>query len=332
MSLLLLGCGYWGQNWARTLNEINALGAICEQSPRRVLELQQQYPNIPIYTQLETALQDPAIEGVVIASPAPSHFALAMSCLHAQKAVLVEKPLTLSPHEADLLVTMAEKEHLVLAVGHLMIYHPALQKLRELVHDGSLGDILGIELNRMNLGKVRNEENVWWSLAPHDLSILDMLLDEAFYPVSAHKRNLLQRPDIEDEVYAHFMTRSEISISIRVSWLSPIKRQELIITGTRKLAIFDDTLPEGEELRMIDYQFEADGQRFGGIQKGQSLLVPYPPAGNLLAHQAQAFLAKIRNQKATLFNSGESGARVVHYLANVQQMLDGQAERLAVLT
>jgi len=235
MSILLVGCGYWGRNWAKTLSQMSELGAICEPSPEAARLIQADYPNIHIYADLNKALEQPDIEAVVIATPAPSHYLLAMQCLESGKSVLVEKPLTLHPNEAAELNTLAEERGLILAVGHLLTYHPALLKLKSLIQEGTLGDILGIECTRINLGKVRNEESVWWSLAPHDLSILDLLLADHFYPISACKRNLLRRFHIEDEVYAHFMSRSGIPATIKVSWLSPTKRHETIVIGSKKL-------------------------------------------------------------------------------------------------
>lgn len=331
MSILLVGCGYWGQNWAATLASMGELGAVCEPSYQNTLRFKETFGNINTYENLEDALAQQGIEAAVIATPATSHFQLACLCLEQGKSVLVEKPLTLHPDEAEQLVALAEERGLTLAVGHLLTYHPALLKLKTLIQKGVLGDILGVECVRINMGKVRTEENVWWSLAPHDLSIVDMLLDEPFYPVSACKRNLLRRPTIEDEVYAHLVSRSGISISIQVSWLSPIKRHETIIIGSEKIAIFEDTLPDGQELKLVDYQFEQDSQRFGSIQKGDVELVAYAPVRNLLHRQAEAFLAAVRGDASGLINDGESGRRIIQLLADVQELLRMQDTRLPVL-
>jgi UDP-2-acetamido-3-amino-2,3-dideoxy-glucuronate N-acetyltransferase len=326
MSVLLVGCGYWG----KTLANLGELAAICDPlaSTRNALALQ--YPHAALYADLDDALTHAGLEAVVIATPATSHYELARRCLAAGLSALVEKPLTLHPAESRDLVNFAQQQRLVLAVGHLLSYHPALNQLKTLMAQGVLGDILGVECTRINLGKVRHEENVWWSLAPHDLSIVDMLLDEPIRPVSAHKRNLLRRSTIEDEVYAHFESDSGVPISVRVSWLSPTKRHEVVITGSRKMAIFEDTLPDGQELKLIDYQFEQDGQRFGGIQQGLPELVDYEPAGNLLARQANAFLAAVRGGgQAPLVNSGGCGQRVIELLADVQILLVQQTVSMA---
>lgn len=320
MSILLVGCGYWGRNWANTLKSMDELSAICE-SPFQADVVQQLYPEIDFYEDLDLALAAKNVKGVVLATPATTHYLLARQCLEQGKSVLIEKPMTLHPDEARALNELAAEKGLVIGVGHLMMFHPALLKLKEIISDGVLGDILGVDCSRINLGQVRNEENVWWSLAPHDLSIVDLLVNEPLEPISAYKRNLLRRFHIEDEVNAHLMSQSQIPVNIRVSWLSPLKRHETIVTGSRKIAIFEDTLPDGQELQLIDYRFEQDGQRFGGIRRAEPICVPYEPAGNLLMREANAFLEAIHGRHDFFLNDGQNGLRVVELLADVQKIL-----------
>ncbi len=322
MKALLVGCGYWGQNWAKTLYRLDALGAICEPSPHIQQALRQNYPDVPLYEDLQQALSQADAQVVVIATPVPTHLQVASTCLMARKHVLVEKPLTLTTDDAATLVHLAEENHVTLAVGHLLMYHPALLKLRGLIRDGILGDILSVQCTRINMGKVRNEENCWWSLAPHDISILSMLLGEPFEPVSALKMNPLQR-DIEDTVIVNFATPSGKTALIHNSWLSPVKKHETVVIGSRKIAVFEDTLPAEKKLTLIDYDLAREGDIVQDIRKGSSLAVEYHADDELLAMEAKAFLTAAEHN-SPLDNDGRNGLQVVQILEQVQSMLDRQ--------
>lgn len=326
MTVLLVGCGYWGKNWAKALYNMGELGAICEASPRLQAQLKEQYPDIPLYADLETALAHQGIEAAVVATPVVTHLNIARQCLQAGKHTLVEKPLTLDPDEAEQLIRLSEASGLVLAVGHLLMYQPALLKLQELIQQGELGELLSVHCTRINLGKVRNEENVWWSLAPHDLSILSMLLGEPFSPVAAAKMLTLQRSDIEDSVYASFETPSGKTASIHTSWLLPTKRHETVVVGTKKIAIFEDTQPVERKLQLLEYDLPRNGDEFGDIRRGESTFVHYDiPADDLLTTEAKAFLQAARGGKP-LQNDGANGLQVVRMLDEVQSMLDRQKQ------
>lgn len=323
MMVLLIGCGYWGKNWAKTLFKMGKLGAICEPSAALRETLATTYPDIPLYASLDEALTHAGIGACVIATPVTTHYKVARQCLEAGKSVMVEKPITLDPMEAEELVEFAAQQGLTLAVGHLMMYQPALLKLQAMIQEGVLGDILSVQCTRVNLGKVRNEENVWWSLAPHDLSIISMLLGESFRPVSVAKMDLLGRPNIPDRVSASFVSKSGKSASIDVSWLAPVKRHETMVIGTRGIAIFEDTLPPEQKLRLLPYTLEWDGQNAGEILKDASLYVEYDVAANdLLTEEALAFIEASSGLRAHLQNDGQNGLQVVRMLAEVQGELE----------
>lgn len=326
MSVLLIGCGYWGANWAKALSGMGELGAICDARPQIQAELKAKYPQASLYTDLSDALQHPGIEAVVVATPVVTHCEVARFCLLAGKHVLVEKPLTLNPKESEFLVKLAEGGGLILAVGHLLLYHPALVTLKALMEAGELGEVLSIHCTRVNLGKVRNEENVWWSLAPHDLSIISMLLEEPLQLQAATGMALLKRLGVEDTVHVNLLSQSGKSASIQVSWLSPVKKHETQVIGSKGIAIFDDTLPVGQKLQVVNYTLDRQGEQVNNIQRGETRLIDYEqPVDDLLTTQAKAFLAATRGQRESLPNDGWNGLQVVQLLAKAQSLMSQAA-------
>lgn len=323
MSVLLVGCGYWGQNWAKTLAAMNELGAVCEPSPRLQEILREKYPTLRIESDLAQALQIPGIEAVVIATPVVTHQAIATQCLQAGKHVLVEKPITLHADEAAELAQLAEECNRVLAVGHLLMHHPALLKLEKLIAQGELGEVRAVQCTRVNLGKVRNAENVWWSLAPHDLSIISLLLKEPLRPVQAFKLNPLQRNQTEDTVYASFQTPSGREASVHVSWLSPFKKHETVVIGTEKIAIFDDTLPPEQKLSLLPYTVNLEQET---VHRDAPIFISYETDSDLLTREAKVFLEAARGQRSTLSNDGRNGLQVVQLLEEVQTLLNQQSK------
>lgn len=323
MSILLVGFGYWGENWARALARMGELAAICEQNPSKQRLLQEHYPHVKVYENLPEALSHPGIQAVVVATPAITHHALALQCLMSGKSVLVEKPLAMDPKEAHELTRLAEKRNLVLAVGHLLLYHPALVKLKALMNAGELGDILSVHCTRANLGKVRNEENVWWSLAPHDLSIISLLLEEPLTVSSVSAQNLLGRPHLEDSVYVTLASERGKHASVHVNWLSPAKRHETIVVGSRKIAIFEDTQPPETKLQLLDYELTMTEGFAQGPKRGNCQAVAYEqPPQDLLALQAMAFIEAVRERRFSLPNDGWNGWQVVQLLSDAQRMIN----------
>jgi UDP-2-acetamido-3-amino-2,3-dideoxy-glucuronate N-acetyltransferase len=324
MSTLLIGCGYWGQNWAKTLYRLGELAALCDPRPAVQADLKEKYPGVALFNTPEEALQHPGIEAVVVATPVVTHLAVGRACLEAKKSVLIEKPLTLNAPESQELVSLAKQQGVVLAVGHILMHHPALLKLQQLIRSGELGEVRSVQCTRVNLGKVRNEENVWWSLAPHDLSILSLLLEESFEPIAASQMSLLNRPDLPDTVQAQFATPTGRFGSIHVSWLHPVKKHETVVIGTKKMAIFEDTQPPEKKLHLIDYTLEASGDQVAGVTRGEGTFVPYEMPDELLALEAKAFLNAVRTG-APLPNDGENGLHVVRMLETVEQMMKSTA-------
>jgi UDP-2-acetamido-3-amino-2,3-dideoxy-glucuronate N-acetyltransferase len=241
----VVGSGYWGKNLVRNFHELGSLVAVCDKDPRVLTKFQEDYPGISTYQELDHLLNDPPPElnAVAIATPASTHYEVARECLLAGKHVLVEKPLSISGEEGRVLVQLAEESKLTLMVGHILQYHGAVIKLKELVDSGELGKIQYLYSNRLNIGKIRNEENILWSFAPHDISVILMLLQEMPNHVCATGGEYLQQ-QIPDTTLTTLDFPSGVKAHIFVSWLHPFKEQKLVVVGDKKMAVFDDLAEE----------------------------------------------------------------------------------------
>jgi len=235
----VVGCGYWGQNLVRNFAELGSLVAICDVDAGRVQKLGSTYP-VTLTTNFGEVLSSGEIQAVAIAAPAAQHFELAKKALLAGKDVFVEKPLALQVEQGQELVELARKHSRILMVGHLLRYHPAIVELRRLIQAGELGRVEYISSSRLNLGKLRTEEDILWSFAPHDISAILHLLDEAPTQVAAQGASYLNHP-ISDVTLTILNFASGVKAHIFVSWLHPFKEQKLVIVGDRKMAVFDDT-------------------------------------------------------------------------------------------
>jgi UDP-2-acetamido-3-amino-2,3-dideoxy-glucuronate N-acetyltransferase len=238
-----IGAGYWGGNLVRNFDELGALAWICDTNPHLLQEIGPKYPAARCTSSVDDVLTDSNIAGIVIATPAETHADLIRRALRAGKDVLVEKPLGLNVDEGAELVALAERTGRILMVGHLLWYHPAVLKLRELIEAGELGRIQYIYSNRLNLGRIRREENILWSFAPHDVSIILGLLGEMPEEIQAQGGNYLHEK-ISDVTVTLLAFPSGVKAHIFVSWLHPFKEQKLVVVGDRKMAVFDDTQPE----------------------------------------------------------------------------------------
>mgnify|MGYP000462869825 FL=1 len=235
----VVGSGYWGKNLVRNFHAIQALHTICESDPQTLKMLGESYPGVRLLTTYQDALDDPTIQAVAIATPAETHANLVREALLAGKDVFVEKPLCLLVKEGEELVTLARERSRILMVGHLLWYHPAILKLKELIDSGELGRIQYIYSNRLNLGKIRREENILWSFAPHDISVILGLLGEMPDSIRTQGGNYLHQ-QISDVTVSLLSFPSGVKAHIFVSWLHPFKEQKLVVVGDRKMAVFDD--------------------------------------------------------------------------------------------
>src|SRR6266478_9512073 len=236
----VVGVGYWGKNLVRNFYELGALGALCDSNQSLVADYKKKCKDVKFYTHYEAVLSDTSIHAVALATPAVTHYALAKAALEAGKDVIVEKPLAIDVKHGEELVKIAEAKGLILMVGHILRYHPAIYKLKQLIKDGVLGKINYLYSNRLNIGKIRTEENILWSFAPHDISVILSLLNEMPSRITCQGSTYLNR-DVPDITLSHFEFPSGVQAHIFVSWLHPIKEQRLVIVGSEKMAVFDDT-------------------------------------------------------------------------------------------
>ncbi len=250
IKISVIGCGYWGKNLVRNFSELGVLHSVCDSNAELAQKASQDY-GVPSLT-LEKVLKSD-VSGVVIAAPAAQHYELAKKVLMADKHVFVEKPLALEVEDAKKLCKLAEDRGKVLMVGHLLQYHPAFLELKKLIQEGILGRLQYLYSNRLNLGKFRNEENILWSFAPHDISMILGLagdLPESVYATGACHLN----SNIQDVTTTHLSFKNGVHAHIFVSWLHPFKEQKLVVVGDRGMAVFDDGLPWDKKLQLYPHQ------------------------------------------------------------------------------
>lgn len=245
--LAVIGAGYWGRNLVRNFAQLKVLHTICDNDENRLKQMEKDYPEVNKIMVFGEVLGNDEIDAVVIAAPVEQHYHLTKEALLAGKDVFCEKPLALTVEEGVELTTLAQKNKRILMVGHLLEYHPAVMKLKELVDKGELGKINYIYSNRLNLGKIRREENILWSFAPHDISIILLLLNEMPTEISAQGGNYLHT-QIADITVTNLIFKSGVKSHIFVSWLHPYKEQKLIVIGDKKMAVFDDVAKEDKLL------------------------------------------------------------------------------------
>jgi UDP-2-acetamido-3-amino-2,3-dideoxy-glucuronate N-acetyltransferase len=234
-----VGAGYWGKNLIRNFYSLDALALICDSDRARLDAIGSEYPSVACTESYDEVLADQTIKAVAIATPAETHGALVRRALLAGKDVFVEKPLCLSVQEGQSLVALASMRQKILMVGHLLWYHPAILKLKQLIEEGELGRIRYIYSNRLNLGMIRREENILWSFAPHDISVILGLIGEMPHRVEAQGGNYLH-DGIADVTVSLMSFPSGLKAHVFVSWLHPYKEQKLIVVGERQMAVFDD--------------------------------------------------------------------------------------------
>jgi predicted dehydrogenase len=239
VNVAVVGLGYWGPNLARNFDDLGQLRWICDVSERQLARHGTRFPTAHTTQDFDEVLADPEVDAVAIATPVPTHFELARRALTAGKHVLVEKPPALKGDEAEQLRALAQERDLVLMPGHLLLYHPGVQKLRELVDSGELGEILCLYGNRQNLGKIRKDESALWSLGVHDLSIILYLIDEEPEEVWA-RGNAFLTPGVEDVVFCFLRFPSGKIAHMHLSWLDPHKMRKITVVGKEKMAVFDD--------------------------------------------------------------------------------------------
>ena len=321
----LAGCGYWGRNLARNLHQMGHLLAVCDPSAKVLKEVKATYRGVKTTRDYADLLADGKVKAVAVAAPAALHYDLARRALVAGKDVFVEKPLALRVPQAEELVELARDRKRILMVGHILEYHPAIRKLKDLVDAGELGEIHYVYSNRLNLGKVRQEENILWSFAPHDISVILLLVGTLPEWASTSGQHYLQH-DVADVTMTCLAFPGKARAHIFVSWLHPFKEQKLVVVGSRKMAVFDDVIKEGK-LKIFDKGIEWKDGRPVTRQTAESTL--FFPEMEPLREELAHFVECVRSRKAPR-TDGANGLRVLRVLDACQRSIatNGQPVRL----
>mgnify|MGYP000323086473 FL=1 len=240
--ICVIGAGYWGSNHIRTLSKLNALKGVVEPDNNILKSFLNTYPGIQGHSNIDDALLE-NYDGFIIATPAKTHFEIAKNIINAGKHLLIEKPMTLSIEEAEELVTLADENKVNAMVGHVLLFHPAVIKIKKMIENGDIGDLQYVYSNRLNLGKVRTEENVFWSLAPHDIAIFQYLTDSIPKTINATGSTFLQK-GIPDSTLTQLEYENGVKGHIFVSWLHPFKEHRLVVIGSEAMISFEDSLNE----------------------------------------------------------------------------------------
>ena len=324
INVAVAGYGYWGPNIVRTFSQLHGvrLVRLADQDQAALKKARRLYPGLRTGHDLDAIIKDPEVDAVAVALPTELHYNAARRALAAGKHVFVEKPLCLTSAQAQRLVSLAQDKQRTLMVGHLLMYHPGVARLKKMVSSGHLGNIRYIYAQRLNLGMIRSGENALQSLAPHDFSVILFLLDEMPVSVSAMGQAYIQ-PHVEDTVFVHLTFANSRMAHLHVSWLDPHKIRRITVVGDKKMAVFDDMHPS-EKLRVFDkgvepaHAFTNYGEvlslRFGDINS------PRLDTTEPLRLELQHFVDCVRRNRAPL-SGGHNGADVVRVLEAAQKSL-----------
>lgn len=320
INIAVVGSGYWGKNLVRVFWELGSLHTICDIDEEKLEVFKSKYPDVKRVSAFKDVLKDKKIKGVVIATPAVHHYQMAKQALLSDKDVFVEKPLSLTVGEGKELVKLAEEKNKILMVGHILQYHRAVIKLKELINKGELGKIQYVYSNRLNIGRIRPEENILWSFAPHDISVILMFLNEFPDSVYATGGNYLQQ-QTADVTLTTMDFPSGVKAHIFVSWLHPFKEQKMVVVGDKKMAVFDDI--SGEKLFLYPHRIEWIN-RIPTARKAKAEVVPIEMEEPLKA-ECKHFLECIE-KRLTSKTNGREGLRVLEILQACQESLDNTAK------
>jgi len=313
-NIAVVGCGHWGKNLVRNFYELGVLASICDPNIDIAKQYAEKY-SVQNHSFSEI-INNPNIQGVVLAVPAKHHAAMAIDAMKQGKHVFVEKPLAMNEAEATLMIKTAKENKVQLMVGHLLQYHPVFQKVKEMVLGGEIGEIDYMYSNRLSFGKVRTEEDVIWSFAPHDISMILSLTNQEPELVSAHSTAILQ-DNIADSATIHITFQSGLKSHISVSWLHPYKEQKLVVIGKKAMLVFDDTKPWNEKLCIQRYQVEIN-QGSPNLKKNDLEFIKVIE-DEPLKNECQHFIDVI-NQNIQPLTDGSEGLKVVEVLSDSSQL------------
>ena len=317
----LAGLGYWGPNLARNFDELAELAWLCDLSDEQRARFASRYPRARLTADFDEMLADDSLEAVVVATPVVTHAQLAKRALEAGKHVLVEKPPALTGGETEDLVATAEEHGRVLMPGHLLLYHPGVARLKELIRSGQLGDVLYVYGNRQNLGQIRKDENALWSLGVHDLSVILHLLEEEPSEAWARGESFLT-DGVEDVVFCYLRFPSGKTAHMHLSWLDPHKMRRITVVGRDKMAVFDDMELE----RKVTVYEKAPWKRaetYGEWQtRSGDIYIPKIPTDEPLRLECEQFLRLVGGD-GDRQKVARDGAMVVRALERLTESLRG---------
>ena len=323
----IIGLGYWGPNYVRIFNELSQskISYCCDIDDTKFEHIKHANPLIETTNNYKDLLFSSDVDAVIVSTPASTHYKIVKDCLESGKDVLVEKPIALNSKDAEELVKLAKKKKRSLMVGHTFVYHPVVQKLKEYVYNGDLGDIYYLHFSRTGLGPIRKDVNAMWDLAPHDISMLLYLLEDMPIEVSAKGQSYLQE-GVEDVVFMTLRFPKNILASIHVSWLDPYKIRRVTVVGSKRMAVFDD-VNKLETLKIFDKGIDRYGEKsyadYGEFQlsiRDGDVHIPKIEMSEPLKNQCKHFLECIQERKKPLTN-GEEGLKVVKILEDAQESL-----------
>lgn len=320
--IAVIGCGYWGKNLVRNFYQLGALSAVCDMTESGRTLAREIAPDCRVYSNLKEVL-DADVDGIVVATPAETHYEVASQALRAGKDVFVEKPLAINYEDGLEMLKLAESGKRMLMVGHVLEYHPAFVKLIQLINSGDLGKVQYIYSNRLSLGKIRREENILWSFAPHDIALILRIMGKMPFQVVACGGNFVQ-PNIADVTVTNLLFDNSVRAHIFVSWLHPFKEQRLVVIGSEKMISYDDV---SKKLLMYEERVE--------IQEGQP--IPIKNDGEEVAYgsdeplkmECKAFLQAIKTRRPPL-TDGRSGLAVLQVLQAAQRSLIMNGEQVVI--
>src|SRR3989454_736866 len=315
INVAVVGVGYWGRNLVRNFHQLGSLATLCDAERSVEESCRYEYESVRFCREFSTVLSDPSIGAVALATPAVTHYEMAKAALEAGKDVLVEKPLATEVAQGEELVRLAAANARILMVGHILRYHPAILRLQELIRAGPFAKIICLSSTRLNIGKIRTEENILWSFAPHDISVMLSLLNEMPIRVSCQGGAYLNR-QVFDVTLSHFEFPSGVQAHVFVSWLHPVKEQRLVIVGTEKMAVFDDAAAR----KLILYPHRVEWRhRIPTAVKAQGEIVELDDREPLRA-ECQHFLDCVAS-RTTPLTDGMEGLRVLRALDACQSSL-----------
>jgi predicted dehydrogenase len=317
----LVGLGYWGPNLARNFDELGELAWLCDLSPELRERFARRYPGTRVTADFEDLLGDPQLDAIAVATPVPTHYALAKQALDVGKHVFVEKPPAMRREEIEELCSLSAERDLTLMPGHLLLYHPAVEKVKELIDSGELGDVLCVYGNRQNLGIVRTNENALWSLGVHDLSVILHLLGEEPAEAVAHGSSFLT-PGVEDVVFCYLRFPSGKIAHMHLSWLDPHKMRKITVVGREKMVVFDDMELE-RKVTVYEKAPWQPAEDYGEwLTRSGDIWIPKIPNDEPLRLECEYFLGLVRGE-GDRRQVAEDGAVVVRTLERLTESLAG---------